>query len=40
MRTAQYHQALEYLQPHAHSKQAALYIERCRRELDRTNARH
>lgn len=40
MRTAQYHQALEYLLPHAHSKQAAPYIERCRRELDRTDARH
>jgi tetratricopeptide (TPR) repeat protein len=38
MHTAQYRQALEYLLPHAHSKQAVPYIERCRRELDRTNA--
>jgi hypothetical protein len=40
MRIAQYHQALEYLLPHARSKQAAPYIERCRRELDRTSAHH
>jgi predicted Zn-dependent protease len=40
MRTAQYRRALEYLLPHAHSDQAAPYIERCRRELSRTNTRH
>jgi radical SAM superfamily enzyme YgiQ (UPF0313 family) len=40
MRAAQYRQALAYLMPHAHSKQVAPYIERCRRELDRMNTRH
>jgi radical SAM superfamily enzyme YgiQ (UPF0313 family) len=39
MHTAQYRQALEYLLPHARSKQAAPYIERCRRELDGTHTR-
>lgn len=33
IQTAQYRQALEYLLPHSHSKQAAPYIDRCRHEL-------
>jgi tetratricopeptide (TPR) repeat protein len=37
MHAAQHQRALEYLLPHEHSKQAALYIERCRRALDRTD---
>jgi radical SAM superfamily enzyme YgiQ (UPF0313 family) len=40
MRAAQYQQALEYLLPHARSRQAAAYIQRCRRELDGAGARH
>ncbi len=35
MQTAKYQEALEHLLPHAHSDQAAVYIERCRRALDR-----